>query len=108
MRERLLELVTDPGRAADLDPEEARSLFSEALELNGRLGVLLSNLLQPKETGSGEGNAISGPEAGRILGVSESYLYQHGERMGIAHRIGRRVVFSRWACVRWRKQRMAA
>jgi len=104
---KLTELVCDPGRVQDLQPEAIPAIRGELARLDT---LLLSQLLQP---GNRQGRnqedgdrLLNAHEAAEKLAASTDYLYRHSSKLPFTVRLGRKVRFSEAGIERYIRARM--
>lgn len=104
---KLVDLVNDPGKAANLPTEAIPALRGELAKLDT---LLLARLFS---SGNGQAQAQGDPdrlldteEAAAKLGMSKDYLYRNSDKLPFVVRIGRQVRYSEAGIERYIRQRM--
>ena len=95
-RAALLEaLLTDPGKVAEIPPKEAADLLARVAVIQAALAAQVV-ARAPTEIGAEPrppmDRLLSPSEAGRLLGVTVRWLYDHADKLPFTRRLSRKAL----------------
>jgi excisionase family DNA binding protein len=101
----LADLVTDPSRVAELQPDQLSALLAQVSAVQACMAARLVATTQDQSNSDRDESLLTVEQAASRLGVSEDWLYRRTGKLPFVVRMGRQVRFSASGIDRYIKNR---